>query len=364
VSRRFLAQRATTKEWLHRDLPIDGAPEEALSATGAFQATITPEVLGLNGEDGRPILEPWGTFLYLEEAGEIRWGGLVIDLRFDGPALTVEGAGFMAYLHGLPFTGDLEAIDEDPAEVVRRILQHLQSFPDGDLGLEVVGSTSARIGSEPRDVEFTTGDGEDVAFEAGPYTLHWADTVDCGREVDDLAKEAPFEWREEHRWNADRTDVEHRLVIADRLGAVRRDLRFVQGENVVEVVPVALEGDDFANEVVGLGAGEGPGALRSTAAIRDGRLRRAKVLERKDVRSKTRLDAATADALRSAGLAHVATSITVREHPHAPLGALQLGDVIFVQPDLPWLGKTSLTGRIQKIRRTSPTRAEVTLAPV
>lgn len=364
MARRFLAQRVGTRAWLHTALPLDGEPERALSSPGAFQATISPEILSLATEDGRPLLEPWGTLLYLEEEGEIRWAGIVLDLRAEGAALTVEAAGFSTYPHGMPFDGELSEIDADPADLVRAIWAHLQAYPDGDLGVVVTGETSARLGTEPEDVSFETGAGETVAFEAGPYVLHWADTVDCGREIDDLAKEALFDWVEVHRWNADGTDVEHEIRIADWIGATRSDLRFVQGENVATVVPLVLEGDDFANEIVALGAGEGEGALRTVSAKRDGRLRRAKVLERKDVRSESRLRADAAAALAASAMAATATEITVREHPNAPISAIQLGDVIHVQADAPWLGRTLFPARVRAIRHTSPTLASLSLDPM
>jgi hypothetical protein len=363
VTRRFIAQRATTRAFVSWNVPLDGAPERGLSATGTLQATITPELMGLVAEDGRPVLEPWGTFLYMEEDGHIRWGGVVIDIRVEDATLTLEASGFTTYPHGIPFVGDYEAVEVDPADVVRAIWAHIQSFPDGDLGVVVEGTTSVRVGHAPEDVEFTDGAGNEVAFEAGPYRLHWTDTVDCGREIDDLATEAPFDWVEEHEWNEDRTDVIHRVRIADRISATRHDLRFVQGENVMDVVPFSLEGDDFANEVIGLGAGEGEQALRASAAIRDGRLRRAKVLERKDVRSQSRLDAVTGAALAVASdLTPVAPSIVVRDHPNAPIAAIQLGDVIHVQARAAWLGTTSFTARVVTIAHTSPTTATLTLA--
>ena len=74
----------------------------------------------------------------------------------------------------------------------------------------------------------------------------------------------------------------HRIRVADRIGARRTDLRFAVGENVVEATPFLIDGDWVANEVIGVGAGEGKQALRESAAVRDGRLRRIALLEWKD----------------------------------------------------------------------------------
>lgn len=363
MNRRFIAQRATTKQWLHFDLPIEGSPVRELSGPGSFSTEIEPEVAGLIAEDGRPVLEPWSTLLYLEEDGLIRWGGVLIDVRFEGPKMSIEAAGFTTYPHGTPYLGTYQGIQVDPADIVRHIWAHIQGKPDGNLNMQVVGTTSSRIGQVEEDVSFTTETGEVVEFKAGPYNLDWSDYVDCGREISDLADEAPFDWVEEHRWNADKTEILHEMRIADRIGGTRFDLRFVQGENVSEVIAWEVEGDDFANEVIGVGVGEGKGAVRSEAARRDGRLRRVRVIERKDVRTRSRLDVMTRAELNASSGTPVASSITIRQHPHAPLGAVGLGDVIRVQADADWLGPTEFVARVVAIQLTSDSSAELTLEP-
>ncbi len=40
-----------------------------------------------------------------------------------------------------------------------------------------------------------------------------------------------------------------------RAGRFRSDLRFATGENIDEIVQAQSDGDDFANEVFGVGAG-------------------------------------------------------------------------------------------------------------
>ena len=70
-----------------------------------------------------------------------------------------------------------------------------------------------------------------------PYELLWWESPDCGSEIDSLATQVPFDYRERHQWNADRTEVEHFLDMAHpMLGRRRPDLRFAVGENVY-VVP-------------------------------------------------------------------------------------------------------------------------------
>lgn len=343
---RYIAQRATTGEFLDLDVPLRRDDLAwALSGAGSLRATVSPDTGALRAADGRLVLEEWGTLIYAEADGQIRWGGIVISSRFDGPVWQVEAAGFTTYPHGLPFTGDYSKIDVDPAQIVRDIWAHLQAQPSGDLGVTVTGDTSVRVGTEPRDVSFTTGAGEDVSFQAGPYELSWWEAPDCGSEIESLAKETPFDFVERHAWDGD--EIKHEVVIGyPRLGRRRNDLAFVQGDNISDVVAPSLEGDDYANGVLGLGAGEGKGVLQRAIEAPDGRLRRVAVYTAKDVSSTSRMDALIQRELRRRQDALKITQVTVRDHPNAPIGSWDLGDDVLIQATIPWLGDVALWCRI------------------
>lgn len=405
MSRRWLAQRPRTGVWLHSDLPIDGEPLDELSGAGSLSFTLAPEQVGMVGDDGLPVFGMWGTFLYLEESGQIRWGGVVVDCGWDGPEWAVECAGFSTYPHGQVFHGTFgDRVQVDPADVVRDVWAHLQGFPDGDLGVQVAGSTSARIGhdaelrrdaaktveeaakatwdagkaaKDPPDVLARLEAAYDVAKAArealdetvkdvgGSYRLDWWDSPDCGKEIERLSKEGPFEWVEEHAWSDEsKTSVIHKIRIADRIGRKVTDLRFAQGENL-EVVPFDQDGDQYASDVTAVGRGEGKGSLRSSAAVRvPGRLRRAKVItSTKDVASKSRLDALTRGELRSRQRELTTSQVVVWEHPNAPFGSFGPGDVIRVDADADWLGRVSTWQRIVGRQRVSDTRMVLDLEP-
>lgn len=360
---RYLAQRATTKAWLSLDLPITvGTLKWNLSGAGSLEGTVTPDVGLLRGNDGSPLLQEWGTLLYAEADGLIRWGGILVSSKWNGAGWTLEGAGFSTYPHGIPYGGSYSRIGVDPAQVVADIWSWLQLQPDGDLGVTVEGSTSVRVGTPAPATDATTMPTSDVPADQGPYELNWWDSTDCGSAIDSLASAAPFDWMERHDWNGAHTDILHRVVIGyPRLGRRRTDLQFEQGINISDVIEVDTDGDDYANEVDGIGAGEGAGSIRSTAALRDGRLRRVAVLARKDVK----LSIALASLVRNEltvrqQLAEIA-SITVRNHPNAPIGSWQVGDDILVRADLPWLGRVSLWHRITAWELASETTAKLTL---
>ncbi|MET7808652.1 hypothetical protein [Micromonospora chersina] len=146
-----------TGEVLDWELPLNQPqPSWALAAAGQLTGAIDPDVGRLRAADGRLLLEEWGTMLYAEADGLLRWGGPLVHSRFQGAPWRVEAAGISTYPHGMPYLGEYRQASVDPAEAIRHIWTHLQSFPNGNLGVQVVGSTPARVGST-----------------ATPYQLAW-----------------------------------------------------------------------------------------------------------------------------------------------------------------------------------------------
>jgi len=452
---RYLLQRATTGEWLHTDLPLTrtSGPRWELSAAGSLAGTVAPDLGGMLAADGKVLLDEWSTLIHVEADGVIRWSGIVISSKFSGSQWKVEAAGYATYPFGIPFGDEWGLAKIDPAQIVRDLWAHVQSYPDSNLGVVVAGSTTLRIGTDStaklkaattaweaakaaydaankvlkarqatetaaRKVYSTlvadrtaknaaltaakkTGNPAaiaaaqsaynqakaaasaqktvvdqraatkkaqaevvaplkatlDVRAEAkraakeaedadgGGYKLEWWNTPDVGDEIDSLARETPFDFTEFHAWDGD--DIAHTITVHyPRAGRRRDDLAFVLGENVTAITDPVRDGDKFANEVTGLGAGEGAGSLRRTTAVRDGRLRRPYVLAAKDVSKATRLDALIRDERIRRQQPLTVPSITVRDHPHAQIGSWQLGDDILVQATLPWLGDLSIWHRV------------------
>lgn len=345
---RFIAQRALTGEWLHWNLPLrDPQLTWSLSGPDALTATLDPEIGGLVAADNRPLFDEWGTLLYAEEEGLIRLGGIVTHSEFDNATWSIEAAGFPAYAKGLPYLDEFQSDSVDPLDVVRKIWQHVQSQPDGDLGVVVDDTTSpVRIGKKPRHVQFTTGEGESVSFEANEaYKLVWWEAKDCGDEIDSLAKQCPFDYHEEHRWIGDQ--IEHRIRLGyPRLGRRRDDLRFMLGENIAAMPTPERAGDEFANETYAIGKGEGRDAIKIRVPQRDKRLRRCHVFTQSSVGDKDRLRQLAHQDLQLRSPMLQLSEVTVRDHENARLGSWQIGDDIRVQGKLPWIGDLDLWVRV------------------
>lgn len=496
---RYMAQRATTKQWLHRDIPFLRRDdlEHALSAAGSFKATIAPDIGRQLAPDGVALFDELGTILYEVEGDEITWAGIVQRSGWSGQEWTIEAASFASYPHRVPFLSVYRGVQVDPADTLRALWRHVQSYPTGDLGVTVIGSTSVRVGTdsdEKADAAAKVYKAADAAYKAekteearlkkivagsrkekarlsklataarsdlatrkkqrtaankqltaakrtkdpakiaaaqsavnaaqsavddaqnalnaagarvnaqqktiesqqatvdaqskivdgkqdardkaqdaksaadekaredgGAYKILWWDTPNCGQEIDDLAEQTPFDWTERHYFTPD-GDVRHEIrVHYPRAGRFRSDLRFATGENITDVVTPESDGDRFANEVFGIGAGEGVGALRSTTAVTDGRLRTVAVVNAKNIKRKAGLDAKLRKTLTAQSNTLVISSITVKGTRQTPIGSWNLGDDILVQADLPWLGKVQIRHRIVAWSPTSDNHATLSL---
>lgn len=321
-----------TETMIASELPLSGVSiTKVLSGPDEISGTIPVELAHLKGEDGEPVLLPWATALYAEHEGVIRGGGIVTDVRMEDGRLALTASGFRTYIDGIPYVDDRQWIQEDPLNLARHIWDHAQAQEGGNLGVILDETTSpVRVGTETEDVEFETGQGNQVSFEAGPYKLNFYSTHNLGQEFDNLAEATPFDYAEYHEWVGD--VIRHRIRLGyPMLGRMRNDLRFAIGENVMNSPAVSLAGDEYASEVIVLGAGEGRKMVRGYAAIEPApRLRRPVVITDKSARSVARANSIARSELRLREGSMDISTLLVRDHPHAPIGSWQEGDVIRV----------------------------------
>lgn len=463
---KFLAQDARTREWLHTDLPLTvQSMTWVLSGAGQFSASCTPDTGTLRTASGDLILRPWGTFIYAESDGVIRWGGIVVDsdVTASRQSWRIDAAGFATYPNGISFAQNREWVQVDPVVPFGAIWSDVQSQHGGmsDLDLLVVadptnvlvgysgtvGDGSGRIyfgqvtaerwaelildgwtqqseGSSswlnppPRVFRSVLGDAafqkllDDegyraeekptgaadnwvpsyadpplVTVQADPYVLRAYEVPDCGSKIDDLTRSTPFDWVERHWWvpsddviDATQTDpdlvewllahgwyglpndgtealyrpadapdreVAHVIrVYWPRVGTRRTDLAFTQPDNLVDPVSPTMDGSDYANTVIGIGAGQGPTILRWTVGQDDGNLYREAVYTDKAITDSGLMDAQVRDELAWRQGQFDVTEVTVFDHPNAPIGSWQLGDDVFIRAYVPWFGDVNLWVRI------------------
>lgn len=372
---RFYAMR-WTGEWVHRELPLrDVSITHTLSGPGDLSATIEPTYADLVAEDGHLVLREWDTIILAEAAGELRGAGILVSTEITGDVLSLDCVGFSGYAAGMPLTSTLSwggssagttGQGVDPAAVIRALWDHLQGQPDGGLGVVVDNlSTPYRMGAwhnarklptddEPNppaaeieeppipiDRVWTAQDrrpaaatGKQVFWQ---YRLDWFEDTEIGSKQDEICQQAKIEYREHVSWGPGRESVNLRLQLGyPRLGRRASDLRFVEGENISELVTLSRSGDDFANVVAAYGAGEGSKQLRQTVSQRDGRLRRVQIVDAEDVTNAASLRAIAADELARTRQITDITSFVVRDHPNAQLGSFGAGDDVLVETVIGW----------------------------
>lgn len=399
---RYYAQRATSGEWLHRDLPLSNVTvSPALSGPYKLSATIDPEYADLYAEDGDLLLAEWGTWVFAEASNQLRGGGLITDATITGSKLDLTIDGFTRYPSGQPLTETLTwggktegatGAGVDALDVVRALWDHLQAQPDGDLGVTYTStSTPYRVGewhnARALDADGSLGD-DPKAVHSTPipidkiwnpkkdrppipasgktvywkYQLPWWEGIEVGRQIDELARQAGFDYRESYRW----ADSSKESVVLElqfgypRLGRRQSGLVFREGENITDLVPIARSGNSYYNAVYGLGAGEGSKKLRQSVSRRDPtRLRRAKPLDRAEITNAAALKAEAGDELRRSVELVDITGFTIRDHPNARVGSFDVGDDVLVHTRRGWQ-PTSLWVRITGFTH-SPDTGDVTV---
>lgn len=365
---RYLAQRVGTGEWLHRDLPLSAVERtRTLSGPSTIQATLTPGLRHATHTDGLRILEDWGTFIYAAQTdrngrtGPIVCAGIYIDATYEGDTQQFTAPGFATYPHGTIFedarlwgpdvgSGTEENPEKprpDPLQIVQDHWAWIQSMPDADLGVRVVGdlASSERIGD----------------YEA-PYRLQWWEMPDLGAEIDRLAAETPFDYVEEHEWvDETQQEVDHRIRIGwPRIGRRRDDLRFAEGENIIVPLTGPSTGASSGNNIIGIGNGEGAKMVQSRASVRNGRLRRTVVVTDK-TKGQAEMDNLVRDLAGRLQPTLDITSVAIKDHRNARISAIAPGDDILVQGMLPSYGQGSMWVRVLAITENDDTPGQAVL---
>lgn len=268
-----------TETLVDPSVPFSGVDMQiALNGADDFQATVKPVVPRLRG-----LIREDSTVVYAVWNERDVFGAWAVDqVESAGGELSVSGTDLLyRCLSDVPYEGTYKKVNYEGMEIARHILDYAQEQPGGNLGIVADSLMSGvLLGKPEKHVEFTTGGGDDVNFDAGPWTLMWWKDDDLKKAFDDVRTAVRFEWMMRHR--IDSAGVpHHRLMFGvPRIGRRRADLRFRLGENVFKQ-PTIAPGDYFST-VVALGAGEGAKMRRATAdAPRNGLLRRVKTISDK-----------------------------------------------------------------------------------
>lgn len=330
---RILLQELPSGRILDWAVPLAGAtPTRALSGPGGLDGTLP--------EGYRFPVREWGSALWVEDSGTFHGGGIVTTVEHSDRQIRVGCTGVTGYADGMPWLAPREdLVQVDPLDIVRKVWTHLQEQESGDLHLTVDPLTSpVRVGEEEREVEFTTGEGEDVSFETGPFRLNPIDAQDLAKTIDDLAEATPFDYLEHTAWDGQR--IVHRLELGHpTLGRRHTRMRFHTTENLAVLPTLGFDDDGYASEVLMIGAGEGRKAITAHVPATPARLRRVAVLADKSLRSKAAATRRAREELAARTPHGEVTDLAVWDSPHARVDELGPGDTIHV-------AGTLLTGEV------------------
>ena len=321
---------------------------EEVSAPSSLQATLAPEMPWLI-RDGIPIFVPWSTAIYAEYDGVIRHCTLLKSMRPTGSVLSLEGIGLAAYIDGMPWTNSTAKYYKiDPALVIQRIWATAQAHPFGNINLAVdTIKTPYTVGTIVKEVKNKAGT---VTTEAVDEPLLLADyaTPDLGQVVADMLTAGDIDYRERHSYTAS-GQVSHRLELGHpRLGRRRTDITFDTRINCAVLPELEVDADDYASEVLVLGAGEGEKMVRAHARNPNvTRLRRVALQEAKHIGRKASAVNAAAARVRLLNTYHTdVSSITLIDHSLAPAFAWEVGDEVPLVGPSGWGGELSQFVRI------------------
>lgn len=351
---RVLTQNAVTGEWLSTALPLNDLEYgDELNGPGSLSGKLSPRLLASNPA----LADPGNTFIYVETAGQLQWGGIIWDVRTQGSDYAIEAASWSSYLqHRYDLDGNYGGRGPytyaDRCNVIRDIWAYAQSTADGNLGVIVDNTTSSSTIGTPSDV----------------YESNWYDNNCLGDQIDSLVSDqATPEYTCTTAWNADKTGVIKRVRLGwPRLGARRTDITFSSGVNIIEDPEIALAGDDYAQVVIGTGTGDGSAKLRQISAVRNSRLRLEAVASFPDINGndilKQRVEWERAWRQTLASI----DQITIRNTPAAPFGSWQVGDDIYTRIHNAWTdyaGWCRITGWTTKPTAAGGPQAVITLKP-
>ncbi|MYW43043.1 hypothetical protein [Streptomyces sp. SID161] len=354
VPDRVLTQNALTGVWLSTALPlIDLEYGDELNGPGSLSGRLAPRLVSSDPA----LVNPGNTFIYVESAGQIRWGGIIWDVRSSGNDYAIEAASWSSYLqHRYDVDGEHGGrgpyVYTDRCQVIRNIWAYAQSIADGNIGVTVDATTSTSKVGAPDDV----------------YHSSWWENPCLGDQIDDLVGgDATPDYTCSTAWNTSKTDVVKRIRLGwPRLGRRRTDISFSSGVNIIEDPEIALAGDDYAQVVIATGSGDGSAKLRQISAVRNGRIRMEAVVDAPELNGNDTLKArASAERTWRQVLGSI-DQITIRNTTAAPFGSWQIGDDVYTRVHNAWTDYTGwcrITGWSVKPTAQGGPQALISLKP-
>lgn len=135
--------------WLDRDVPATSVETTVvINGAGSIEITVPVDYPTRRGEDGRALISEWDAELIVEDdAGRIIQAGIVDEIRPGTDWTEVSAGGLSMYPTGMPWEAAPKAYTAAHAvDVLKDVFAHLQSKPNGNVGVSVAGSSKVVMG--------------------------------------------------------------------------------------------------------------------------------------------------------------------------------------------------------------------------
>ena len=345
---KIVVEEAVTGRLLTRDLEINGPPEviRTLSGPSTIKFAVSPGVATSFGIS----FKAYGQIVHAEirRADGTRWivaSGIVqsVEISGDTGEATINAQGFSNYPDKIPWLDNWNPIVVDPFEVIHRIWSHIQSYPQGNLGVSVYPASSNTL--------LLPGfyyDGSKFNLDFFAYFVRAEDYRDCLQEITSLCRDVPIDYYEESTWNTRQTAVDKKIRLAYPRGGIRQNaLLFRERENVLSMSPAGEMDMDYVSDVIV--RGWFPGKLYNSQLSNADPDRFRRVVKEEDalLNSKERAEVWARRKLARRQVPRHWSSITVDMfHPNAPFGTYDVGDDILISGEFPMMGRKSEWHRI------------------
>jgi hypothetical protein len=344
---RFIVEEAVTGNILTRDLVVSNPKVlQVLSGACNIQFDVDYRDYSCQGI----YFKPWGHLIHAEKllpTGEraIFASGIVVPSQIDKSTgiMHLEAQGFSGYMKGMPALFNWNPLAVDVFEVVHKVWDHLQSYPNGDLGVTVYPSISG--------LEMLPGyafDGQLMNQSFYAMFIRAVDKQQCDNIVDKLSRDTPFDYLEQAQWNSDRTAIDKAIFLGYPIaGQQQNALMFVINENVIEAVPHIETQIDWASDIIIDGWAPGTEFSATISNADTNRFRRVISEDDAQINSNERAAAwAKKKLTRRQTPAYWESIIVDMGHPNAPFGSYTCGDRILVRGFMPWVGDVNQLHKI------------------
>lgn len=336
---------------LARDLIVQ-EPSVVRTLSGA--CTINFTLLADEREAQGIPWKAWGQWVHVEidRQDGTRWiiaSGLVQPASYDetGGSLQITANGFSSYPEGIPWLENWNPFTVDPFAVIHKIWNHVQSYPGGNLGVQVTPADSNTL--------LLPGfyyDGSSFVLDFFAYFVRAADYRDCGEEIVSLCRDMPIDFVEQSTWNSNKTAIVKKIELAyPRRGIRQEGIAFRLGENMESGSPVTEAELDWTSDIIV--RGWWPGRMHSSTFSNADPDRYRRVIKDEDalINSKERSEVWARRKLARRQVPRHWGSVTVdMYHSNAPWGTYDVGDDILISGNIPYAGKISAWHRIMTIQ--------------